>query len=177
MDFQMPLLNHLTMLSPHNVLKRKSLSKIIFLNFPLDSLTCSQWGVMPWLFLSQWRTSLGALPTTNFPWTVHVTTLALGSWLKQGAWKGSSQKYNPGITFTLWGMQENVREWTHTFPSGLPLWELESQWTFEFSQSNLMHQNSLDWKVLYTIGKLLRHKCLKLACMIHLSTKNINYGR
>jgi hypothetical protein len=29
----------------------------------------------------------------------------------------------------------SVREWTHTFPSGLSFWELESLWSFEFQIS------------------------------------------
>jgi hypothetical protein len=32
----------------------------------------------------------------------------------------------------------------HTFPSGLPLWELETLWTLESSENNLTGQNSLD---------------------------------
>jgi hypothetical protein len=34
------------------------------------------------------------------------------------------------------GVQENVKEWTPTFPSELPFWELESWWTLEFSKGN-----------------------------------------
>jgi hypothetical protein len=30
------------------------------------------------------------------------------------AWKGVSKKCNPWMAFTLLGMQENVRKWTHT---------------------------------------------------------------
>ncbi len=37
-------------------------------------------------------------------------------------------------------------------------------------------QNSLDWKVPYTIRNFLRFKCLKWACMIHLNTYNTSYG-
>jgi len=31
-------------------------------------------------------------------------------------------------------VQKNVRKWTFTLPNELPLWELESQWTFESSK-------------------------------------------
>jgi len=72
--------------------------------------------------------------TTN---AMCVTTLTLGSWLRQGAWKGEGQECNLGITFTLSGMRKNVREWTHTFPSGLSLWELEFWRNFKSSKSNL----------------------------------------
>jgi hypothetical protein len=32
-----------------------------------------------------------------------------------------SQECNPGVALTRPGVQESVREWTHTLPSGLPL--------------------------------------------------------
>jgi len=91
--------------------------------------------------------------------------------------KDASREYNLGVTLTFSGMQESVREWAHTLPNGLPLWELEFQWIFEFSKSNLKGQNSLDWNVPYTIGKILRLRCLKWVCMIHLTTYNISYDR
>jgi hypothetical protein len=172
----MPLLSHLTMFSPHNVIKRKSLSKIIFFNFPLDTLTCLQWGAMPWPFLSLWRTSLGVLPTTNHPWTIHIMTLALGSWPRQGAWKGAGRECNPRVTFTLLGVRENVMEWTHTpkwtptLGVGIPM----DSWIFteQFDASKF-----IGLKIPYTIEKLFRRRCLKWDHIIHLSTKNISYGQ
>ncbi len=62
----------------------------------------------------------------------------------------------------LLGVWESVREWTSTFPSELPLWELESQWTLKFSENDCKGQNPLDCGVLYIIGKILELKCLKL---------------
>jgi hypothetical protein len=62
---------------------------------------------------------------------------------KTKAWKGAGL----GITFTLLGAQENVKEWAHTFPSGFPLWELESQWTFEFSKSNLKRSKLIGLRI------------------------------
>jgi hypothetical protein len=76
----------------------------------------------------------------------------------------------------LLGVQESVKEWTLTLPSELPLWELESGWTPKFSESDWMGQNSLEWGVIYIIGNLLEHKCLKWACMTHLDTSNKIYG-
>jgi hypothetical protein len=52
----------------------------------------------------------------------------------------------------LLGMQKNVSKWTLTLPSELPLWELESQWTSEFLESDCKSQNSLIWRVPYIIG-------------------------
>jgi len=101
----------------------------------------------------------------------------LGLATKTKAWKGVGRECNLGVTFTLLGMQVNVREWTHTLPSGLSLWALKSLWNPEFSKSDLKAQNSLNWKLLYTIGKPLRCRCLKCVYMIHLSTYDTNYGR
>jgi len=69
-----------------------------------------------------------------------------------------------------------VREWTHTPPSGLSLWELETLWSFEFSESNFKGQNSLDWKFFIPL-KFLRLRCLKWVHMIHLNVFNISYGQ
>jgi len=74
-------------------------------------------------------------------------------------------------------VQESVREWTHTPPSGVPLWELESLWSPKFSENSFKSQNSFDWKLFYIIGKLLKFRCLKWAYMFHLNTYNISYGR
>jgi len=70
-----------------------------------------------------------------------------------------------------------MREWTHTLPSGLPLWELKSQWTSKSSERSCRGQNSLDWKALYIIKNLLKRRCLKGTRMIYLGTYNISYGQ
>jgi len=75
------------------------------------------------------------------------------------------------------GMQKSVREWTLTLLNELPFWELEFQWTFESLESDCRGQNSLDWKVFYIIGKILKLKCLKWACMTHLDIWNTNYSQ
>jgi len=64
----------------------------------------------------------------------------------------------------------------HT-PRELPPWELESWCTIECLESDCKGQNSMDWKVLYTIGKLLKRRCLKWACTTHLDIWNTSYGR
>jgi hypothetical protein len=70
-----------------------------------------------------------------------------------------------------------VWEWRLTLPSELPFWELESWWTLELSESNCASQNTSHWKVSYIIGKLLKCKCLKWACMTHLDICNTSYGK
>jgi hypothetical protein len=70
-----------------------------------------------------------------------------------------------------------VKEWTLTLPRELPLWELESQWTFKSLESDCRGPNSMDWQVPYIIEKLLECKFLKWARMIHLDTPNTSYGQ
>jgi hypothetical protein len=72
-------------------------------------------------------------------------------------------------------VQKNMKDWTHTPPSGFPLWELEFLWSLEFSENDFKGQKSLDWELPY-IEKLLRCKCLKWAHIIHLNTYNTSYG-
>jgi hypothetical protein len=120
----------------------------------------------------------------NIPFTStkFIVTLTLGLWLKQGlarvwACKGAGQEGSRESHFMLPRMQANVREWTLTLPSELPLWELESGWTLEFSESDCRSQNSLDWSVLHIIGNLLERRYLKWAHMTHLDTWNTSYGQ
>jgi hypothetical protein len=74
-------------------------------------------------------------------------------------------------------VQESVRVHSLTLSSELPLSELESRWTLEFSENDCRGQNLLDWEVLYIIKKLLDRKCLKWACMTHLNIENTSYGQ
>jgi hypothetical protein len=87
---------------------------------------------------------------------------------KARACKSAGQEWAQELHFMLMGVQESVREWTPTLPSELPLWELESQWVFEFLKGNYRGQNSLDWQVFYIIEKILERRCLKWTCMTHL---------
>jgi hypothetical protein len=66
--------------------------------------------------------------------------------------KGAGQEGSSGV----W---ESVREWTLTFPSELPFWELESQWTPKSSKSNCGGQNPLSWNVIYISGIFLECRC------------------
>jgi len=74
-------------------------------------------------------------------------------------------------------VQESVRVHSLTLSSELPLSELESRWTLEFSENDYRGQNLLDWEVLYIIKKILDRKCLKWACMTHLNIENTSYGQ
>jgi len=70
-----------------------------------------------------------------------------------------------------------MREWTLTLPRQLPLWEMESRWTPKTSESNCTGQTSMSYGILYIIGKLLEHKCLKWACIAHFNIWNTSYGQ
>jgi hypothetical protein len=47
--------------------------------------------------------------------------------------------------------------------------------TPEFSKRDYKGQNPSPWRVIYIIGKLLKFKCLKWACIAHLNIWNTNY--
>jgi hypothetical protein len=76
--------------------------------------------------------------------TNNVVTLALGSRPRQKFTNVRAESEAQESHFMFSGVQEGVKEWTHTFPSGLPFWELESQWTLKISENNYKGQNSLD---------------------------------
>ncbi len=62
---------------------------------------------------------------------------------------------------------------THTPEMGT--WE--SSVTPESSKFDCKGQNTLHWGVLYIIGKLLKCRCPKWACMTHLDICNTSYGQ
>jgi len=70
----------------------------------------------------------------------------------------------------MWG---SMREWTLTLPRQLPLWEME----YETSESDCRGQTSMSCGVLYIIGKLLKHRCLKWARIAHSDIWNTSYGQ
>jgi hypothetical protein len=105
----------------------------------------------------------------NIHLNIIVATLALGSWPRQGLAKVQPQM-KPKNHISCSRECRRVTEWTHTLPSGLSLWELESRWTLESLEGDCKGQNSLDSKNLYTIEKLLELRCLKWTCMTHLGT-------
>jgi hypothetical protein len=84
---------------------------------------------------------------------------------KARACKVASQKGSSKV-------KESVREWTLTLPKELPLWELESWWIPKCSKRDYKGQNPMDRRVLYTIGKLLKQRCLKWAYITHLDIWN-----
>ncbi len=51
------------------------------------------------------------------------------------------------------------------------------KWTFESSKRDFRGQNPSAWKLLYIIGKILKCRCLKWACIVHLDIWNTSYGQ
>jgi hypothetical protein len=94
---------------------------------------------------------------------------------------GSQGKRKPGshITYSqeCEKVLESVREWTLTLSRQLPLWEMESRWTPETSESDCKGQTSISCGVLYIIGKLLKRRYLKWARIAHLDIWNTSYGQ
>jgi hypothetical protein len=54
---------------------------------------------------------------------------------------------------------------------------MDSRWTPETSEKDLRGQISMARGALYIIGKLLKRRCLKWACIAHLDIWNISYGQ
>ncbi len=80
--------------------------------------------------------------------------------------------------------QEEAQEWRKVWgnePShsqeNFHFGSLESRWIPEFLEGNYKRQNSMDWKLLYIIKKLLKRRCLKWARMTHLDIWNTSYGQ
>ncbi len=99
-----------------------------------------------------------------------VSTLTLGSRLRQGVTKVQVKSKAWKSHFKFPRVWESVKEWTLTFPSELPLWELESRWTSESSEGNFKGQNPLYQNLFYIIEKILWFRSLKWFRMTHLDT-------
>jgi hypothetical protein len=87
---------------------------------------------------------------------------------KARACKGVGQEWSSVVTFHAPEGVGKCEGMNPTLPSELPLWKLESRWTFEFSKGDCKGSNSLDWKVPYTIEFFWELECLKWTHMTHL---------
>jgi hypothetical protein len=67
------------------------------------------------------------------------------------------------------GMSPHIPKWIRTLGVGVSM-------DFRIFKECFEGQNSLDWQLLYTIENLLKLKCLKWGCIIHLNTYNTSYG-
>jgi len=121
-----------------------------------------------------------------------VATLALGSRPRQRESQGCGPRGSPGVkakrkpgnqgkrkpgSHITYSWECCMREWTLTLPRQLPLWEVESRWTPEISESDCKGQTSMDYDFLYIIGKILKRRCLKWARIAHSDICNTSYGQ
>jgi hypothetical protein len=102
---------------------------------------------------------------------------SLGFATKARGCKVAGQVGDPGALHMLSGVQ---RVWgnepSHSqVNSHVRSWSPER--TPESSEHDCRGQISLPWGVLYIIGKLLKRRCLKWACMAHLDIWNTSYGQ
>ncbi len=89
----------------------------------------------PWLWdvkvMHNWRNTFINIEGNDI---VHIiATLALVSQPKRGLAKVQAKSETQESHFMMSRVWENVKEWTPTLPSELPLWELESKWTSKSS--------------------------------------------
>ncbi len=92
----------------------------------------------------------------------------------------STPKHNSFLDNSLFNIPPFIIKSTITLLKLLEFdsfWELESQWTFEFSENDYRGQNPLDWRIFYIIEKILNFRCLKWAHMTHLEIWNTSYGQ
>jgi hypothetical protein len=58
-----------------------------------------------------------------------------------------------------------------------PLLELKSWWILEYLESNFKNRKLMDWRVSYTIRKILEFRCPKWGRMTHLDISNTSYDQ
>jgi hypothetical protein len=92
-------------------------------------------------------------------------TLALGSWPRQGFIRLRVER-KPMSEGKVWRNEPSHSQESFQFGS------LDSQWIHKFLEGDCRGQNSMDWRLLYIIRKLLKHRCLKWAHMTHLDIWN-----
>ncbi len=102
-----------------------------------------------------------------------VTTLTLGLQPTQGHGKvqakNATHSYTLGSVGECEGMSRYIPKWTPILGVRVPMDSI-------IFRDQLKGQNSLDQILLYTIEKILKHRCFKWVHMIHLSIYNTSYG-
>jgi hypothetical protein len=108
---------------------------------------------------------------------VFVVTLALGSWPRQGVarLRAKRKTWEPhhmllGVQ-KVWGNEPSHSQVNSHVGSWSPKWSPKSL------ECDCRGQNPSPWKIIYIIGKLLKRKCIKWACIIHLVIWNTSYGQ
>ncbi len=101
-----------------------------------------------------------------------VVTVALGLQLKQGVKRLQAKKKTRESLHMLLGVQ---KVWGNE-PSHSQVNSHLASWIPKSSKHDCRGQNPSSWKVIYTIGKLLKLRCLKWARIAHLEIYNTSYG-
>jgi hypothetical protein len=127
------------------------------------------------------------------PWTHFLTTLR----------ELAKVATNPLASYWGFGFVGKLKKSSHTpphYPSSWGQWQdfcrnptlrqvwgwnshsqksgnLESSETPENSERDFRGQNTLPWDILYIIGKVLKCRCRKWACMYHSNICSTSYGR
>jgi hypothetical protein len=106
--------------------------------------------------------------TLIFFMTIFVATLTLGLRPRQGVarlWAKKKTRESHHMLMRVqrvWGNEPSHSQVNSHVGSWSP------KWTPESSERNCRGQNSLLWRVIYIIGNLLKHRCLKRARIAHL---------
>jgi hypothetical protein len=106
-----------------------------------------------------------------------ITTLALGSWPRQGVVrlqeKGEPRvmPHVPGSARECEGTNPHTLKGTPTLGS----WSPDGLSNFQNAIARVKTQSS--WINFYIIRNLLKRRCLKWACMTHLDIWNTSYGQ
>jgi hypothetical protein len=94
-----------------------------------------------------------------------VATVALGSRPRQGLARLRAKR-EAWEWRKVWGNEPSHSQRSFHFGS----------WTPECSENDCKGQNPMPWRVLYTIGKILKCRCLKWVHITHLDIWNTSYG-
>jgi hypothetical protein len=108
---------------------------------------------------------------------LHCRNPSFGLATKAKGLQGCGPKGSPGVTSETPGSAGECEGLGLHTPKQLPLWEMESRWTPETSETDLRGQISMACGALYINGKLLKLRCLKWACIAHLDIWNTSYDQ
>jgi hypothetical protein len=88
---------------------------------------------------NNWLPSFWIISKGYIMFSMNVATLALSSWPRQGLVRVRTKRESRESHLMLLGVHENVREWTLTLPSELPLWD-----TYRWEALDKSYNFSLD---------------------------------
>jgi hypothetical protein len=84
--------------------------------------------------------------------------------------KDAGRKWSLRVTFHVHGSVGKCEGMNPNTPKWVPTLGIRVMMNSRIIKWRLQGSKSLDWKIPYTIGKLLKWRCLKWVCMTHLGT-------